>query len=451
MFHHISRSFMIGLGATLLSFSWSVEVDAQECSFDIGPDTVLCHGQSILLHAPTGTLEFHWQNGFQSQTISTENSGTYWCSATFLQPGSNIVANGDFSLGDTDFSTDFVHGTGGTWGLLSLEGTYAVTTDPNLVHINFASCDDHTGDGGPMLVVNGSPLPDADIWCQTVDVTPNTYYAFSAWLMSCTPDNPAIMDFRVDGVSLGTPLLASSTTCDWNQFYALWNSGTATSVTICIINQQLAVSGNDFALDDISFSPLCSYTDSVHVTVLPEAPVVDAGPDGALCPGDTAEVTATLVPDTWPLTDVSYLWSTGADSAQVLVTEPGDYTVTATGRCLNSQSSVTFVPDTCAPPPPIPTGLAMPNVFTPNGDGSNDTFGPIVWGPPAGFSMEIRNRWGQEVFSTQNVEERWDGRVDGGPLAEGTYFWIVRYGNYHADGSLTQEKLTGNVTLLRNH
>jgi len=398
-------------------------------------------------------MEFHWQNGFQSQSISTDTSGTYWCAATFLLPGSNVVTNGDFSLGDVDFSTDFVHGTGGSWGLLSLEGTYAVTTNPSLVHSNFWDCVDHTG-GGPMLVVNGSSLPDADIWCQTETVTPNTYYAFSAWLMSCTHDAPAIMDFRVDGVSLGTPLLASQDTCEWNQFYALWNSGTATSVTICIINQQLEPSGNDFALDDISFSPLCSYTDSIDVTILPTAPAVDAGPDGALCPGDTAEVTATLVPDTWPLTDVSYLWNTGADSANILVTEPGEYTVTATGLCLNSQSTAVFLPDTCEPPPPIPplpTEIYMPNVFTPNGDGNNETFGPIVLGPPDGFSMEIRNRWGQVVFSSQNVDHRWDGRSDGGPLPEGTYFWIVKYGKYHEDGSLTQEKLTGNVTLLRDH
>ena len=425
---------------------------AQGCTFDLGPDTTLCHGQSILLHAPPGTLEFHWQNGFQSQTISTDTSGTYWCAATFMQLGANIVTNGDFSLGDTDFSTDFAHGTGGTWGLLSNEGTYAVTTNPNLVHVNFSSCGDHTG-GGPMLVVNGSSLADADIWCQTVTVTPNTYYAFSAWLMSCTPDNPAIMDFRVDGVSLGTPLLAASTTCVWNQFYALWNSGAATTVTICIINQQLAASGNDFALDDISFSPLCNYTDSIHVTILPPAPVVNAGPDGALCPGDTAEVTAALVPDTWPM-PVSYHWNTGADSAQIQVTGPGEYTVTATGLCVNSQSTVVFVQDTCEPPPPIPpppTEISMPNVFTPNGDGVNETFGPIVVGAPQGFSMEIRNRWGQLVFSSQDVGHRWDGRADGGPLPEGTYFWIVRYGKYHADGTTTQEKLTGNVTLLRSH
>jgi gliding motility-associated-like protein len=446
MFHRIDNCSKAILCTVILSIGIP-SAQAQECEFDIGPDTTLCHGQHLFLHAPDGTLEFHWQNGFQSQMISADTTGTYWCSATFLQPGTNVVVNGDFSLGDEDFSTDFVHGSGGTWGELSLEGTYAITTDPSLVHVNFTPCGDHTG-GGSMLVVNGSPLADADIWCQTIDVAPNTYYAFSAWLMSTTPSNPAIMDFQVNGVSLGTPLLASSTTCQWDQFYALWNSGDLTSVTICIINQQLAVSGNDFALDDISFSPLCSYTDSIHVTVLPAAPQVDAGANGALCPGDSAEVLATLVPDDWPLQDVSYSWSTGAVTPGITVTEPGEYTVTASGRCLNSQATVEFLPDTCEPPVPPATELYMPNVFSPNGDGVNDGFGPIILGDPDGFSMVIRNRWGQEVFTSRSASAKWDGRVDGGPLPAGTYYWIVKYGERHDDGTISPRELTGNVTLL---
>jgi gliding motility-associated-like protein len=90
----------------------------------------------------------------------------------------------------------------------------------------------------------------------------------------------------------------------------------------------------------------------------------------------------------------------------------------------------------------------MPNVFTPNGDGINDTFGPIVVGPPDGFSMEIRNRWGQEVYTTQNVSDKWDGRANGAALPAGTYYWIVKYGERHEDGTVTPRKLTGNVTLL---
>lgn len=428
------------LAAVALWSGLTGTLKAQGCAFDLGPDTTLCNGQYLMLHGPTDALSMHWQNGFTSQNITATASGTYWCTATFPQVGTNIVVNGDFSQGDMDFTTDFVHGTGGLYGLLSAEGTYAVTTDPSLVHNNFSSCTDHTG-GGQMLVVNGSPLANADIWCQTVAVTPNTYYAFSAWLMSVTPDNPAEMDFLANGVSLGTPLLASSTTCEWNQFYAVWNSGTSTSVDICIINQQLAVGGNDFALDDIEFSPLCSFSDTIEVTILAPAPVLDLGEGGALCPDITADVHATLVPD-WPYTDLSYSWSTGEDTPDITVPGPGTYTLTVDGPCVQLVDSVTFEPDVCE------TVITMPNVFSPNGDGVNDAFGPIYIGEPQGFRMEIRNRWGQVVFTSTAVNNKWNGRADGGPVPSGTYFWTIKYGARMPDGSMQQKKEAGNLTLL---
>ncbi len=418
---------------------WGVQ--AQSCEFSLGPDTTLCAGQYLLLHGPDGALAMQWQNGQQSQFINTEGTGTYWCTALFPITGDNVVQNGDFSLGDTLFSTDFVYGTGGSWGLLSAEGTYAITTDPSLVHNNFASCTDHSGTG-QMLVVNGSGLANADIWCQTVVVAPNTDYAFSAWLMSTTSANPAIMDFQVNGQSLGTPLLASSTTCEWDQFYATWNSGAQTTATICIINQQLALDGNDFALDDIEFAPLCSWTDSVEVTVMPAQPVLELGEGGALCPGETAEVSSTLVP-AWPNPAITYAWSTGETTPGITVPEPGTYGLAVSdGHCLNVADAVVFLPDTCG------TDLSMPNVFTPNSDGVNDGFGPIFTNPPSWFSMEVRNRWGQVVFTSHSANNRWNGRAADGVLPDGTYFWVVRYGKLQDNGGTSEELTTGVVTLL---
>lgn len=443
--HMRNRSIFKALAlAALSAFSALVcggWAQAQTCAFSLGPDTTLCNGQNIMLHGPVGALSIAWQNGFPSQNISAATSGTYWCTATFPQTGGNIVVNGDFSLGDTDFTTDFLHGSGGAYGLLSDEGTYAVTTDPSLVHTNFASCADHAG-SGQMLVVNGSSQPNANIWCQTVDVAANTHYAFSAWLMSVTPDNPAEMDFLVNNTSLGAPLLASSTLCEWNEYYGVWNSNSSTTATICIINQQLATSGNDFALDDITFAPLCSFTDSLEVTVLQPAPALDLGEGGALCPGSTSHAEASLVPPDWPYSDLVYAWSTGEHGTGITVPGPGTYSATVQGRCVNASASVTYTLDTCE------TELAMPNVFTPNGDGVNDGFGPIFSGEPSGFSMEVRNRWGQVVFNSSKASTRWNGRAEGGMLPDGTYFWIIRYGERRNDGSVSQVTKSGSVTLL---
>ena len=54
--------------------------------------------------------------------------------------------------------------------------------------------------------------------------------------------------------------------------------------------------------------------------------------------------------------------------------------------------------------------IYIPNVFTPNGDGTNDTFEAKGVGIIK-FSMQIYDRWGHEVFQTKDIYNSWDGRV----------------------------------------
>lgn len=69
--------------------------------------------------------------------------------------------------------------------------------------------------------------------------------------------------------TLGSIFNVSSQTCTWQNFYAVWNSGPVTSANICIVNQNTAQSGNDFAVDDIVFSPTCRVSDTVRLEVAP--------------------------------------------------------------------------------------------------------------------------------------------------------------------------------------
>jgi hypothetical protein len=87
--------------------------------------------------------------------------------------------------------------------------------------------------------------------------------------------SPAILQFSINGIQLGTPFTAPAALYTWQQFSTTWNSSTNTTATICIVNQNTATSGNDFGIDDISFHEC-----SCNVTV-------DAGPDGSVCPGES--------------------------------------------------------------------------------------------------------------------------------------------------------------------
>lgn len=66
----------------------------------------------------------------------------------------------------------------------------------------------------------------------------------------------------------------------------------------------------------------------------------------------------------------------------------------------------------------------IPNTFTPNGDGLNDTFG-IAGEALNEFRMQIFNRWGQLVFESGNPNERWDGTFRGDKVSEGVYVYKV--------------------------
>lgn len=67
--------------------------------------------------------------------------------------------------------------------------------------------------------------------------------------------------------------------------------------------------------------------------------------------------------------------------------------------------------------------IDMPNLFTPNGDGFNPVFKPIVFQNVLDADLIIINRWGQRIFYTRDVETGWDG----GDAPAGVYYWLLRY------------------------
>lgn len=255
----------------------SPDLFAQNCeqfSLNAGADVSVCQpGSNVPLSAQFNglPLSVSWSPGTgvgnpsSLNTTATVSTTTTYTVAVRIISDENLITNGTFALGDTGFFTDYVPGTGGSVGLLTNEGQYAIADNAGDTHNQFADCDDYTGNGN-MLVVNGSGNPD-NVWCQNVVVEPNTDYDFSAWVTSVVSQNPANLQFSINGFLLGNVFNASSTTCTWQEFSELWNSGNATNATICVVNVNEDPAGNDFALDDISFRPVCEYTDDITITV----------------------------------------------------------------------------------------------------------------------------------------------------------------------------------------
>ena len=86
-----------------------------------------------------------------------------------------------------------------------------------------------------------------------------------------------------------------------------------------------------------------------------------------------------------------------------------------------------------------------PNAFTPNGDALNDSFRPIVVGSNS-YELFVYDSFGKVIFSTSDIEEKWDGTYNGIPAAEGIYIYKVVL-TKQSDVVVFSEQ--GTVTLIR--
>jgi len=116
-------------------------------------------------------------------TVTVSTTSSLYKLTLITEKDTNLVINGDFSSGNTGFSSSYTYAPSTTY---LPEGDYAITTDPHLVHSGAPSFGDHTSGIGNMMVINGASTP-VDVWCQSIPVTPNTYYAFSAWFANWSP------------------------------------------------------------------------------------------------------------------------------------------------------------------------------------------------------------------------------------------------------------------------
>ena len=97
-----------------------------------------------------------------------------------------------------------------------------------------------------------------------------------------------------------------------------------------------------------------------------------------------------------------YLWSTGSTDSVLKITTPGIYWLEGTddNNC-KGKASISITAKECL------SGFHIPSAFTPNNDGKNDTFKPLLYGNLKNFDFTIYSRWGQIVFHSTDVKKGW--------------------------------------------
>ena len=109
----------------------------------------------------------------------------------------------------------------------------------------------------------------------------------------------------------------------------------------------------------------------------------------------------------------------------------------------NKNEQIVSISNTIAVDKPLT--LYAPNVFSPDGDGTNDFFAFKGQGVE-NYSLEVYNRWGQMVYQANDLSDEWNGDYRGTPAPLGTYVYQVKAVNYTGENIIVKK---GSIVLIR--
>ena len=324
--------FFIGLFALLFaypSFSQSIGDRVELDTFYLGmrvADTI-CVGESVRLscdpkYADKDILSYEWidvETGavvsrMRDLVVSPKKTKKYVLSFRYLSRSPELVTNGDFEAGRTGFTTEYRFVNTTPWNAGSElwdEGTYVVGRNPQTYHPYFISLGDHTTGRGEMLIGNGDPVRNRIVWTQDIQVVAGEIYAFSTWVNWVnrgTGNASPLLYFRIGNQEV--PCYGKNNQISyfdqgkWLQYYTTYQALNTGRITISLRNKCTDRNGNDFAVDDISFTPVSVVIDSVVVKVSPQ---VEIGPlrSPEYCEGTNVNIQ----PDVYGSGTLTYLWS----------------------------------------------------------------------------------------------------------------------------------------------
>jgi len=372
---------------------------------NLGPDETLCPGETLTLDTQLGQ-EGEWQDGTVSETYTVDSPGIY-----------SVTIEG--SCGD---GSDEIEVFEGFLPSIELDENFSLCQGQS-VEISIEPEDQveyqwNTGDVGESIEVQSAGIYEvigtSQDGCQS-----------SAETEVLILDGP---ELSVEGpaqlCSGESGLLAA--TGDAGIY--TWNDGsTGTSLEV---NAPGVYSVNLVLDNGCSNTVFYSIPEGDSPIVFPS--------DSTFCDGNTFTFTVES-----PNAGIS--WPGLSDTEFLSVDRAGIYTYEAENECGSITGVVNLETRDCSCP------TYVPNAFSPNGDGLNDLFRPVINCPVENYDLRIYNRWGNEVFASNDPNQNWNGAS----LQEGDfftqseiYFYIIRFDNSLQPLSETLE-FSGSLTLLR--
>ena len=267
--------------------------------------------------------------------------------------------------------------------------TYAVTT----------SLSDGSGctatDSVQVTVLTLTP-PSVSIAASASQVCGNVPVMFTA---TATAGGPAPQyQWLVNGTAAGT----NSDTITLNTL------GSGDIVSCLLTNNESCASINNASSNAIS------------LPVFP-SPTVDASPFVAINYGSNTPLNAITTGNI-----SSVVWSPVIELNNSRIVNPVASPTATTLYTITVQSSDDCLASDTVTVKIISKDVVVPNAFTPDGNGENDTFKPVVLGAALDYLFVVYNRWGQKLFEIRTAGIGWDGAVSGHLQPAGVYTWYLQ-------------------------
>lgn len=219
-----------------------------------------------------------------------------------------------------------------------------------------------------------------------------------------------------------------------------WDFGNNDTINQKDVTKSFAIANYTVSLKVTTSKGCTSNPDHTETFTIYKQPVVDAGPNLYTPEGKPILIAATSNNNTALF---KYIWTPNTYLDDDTLLNPICTPIFTTtykllaygggGNCIASDS-VKIV---------ALKQLAIPNAFSPNGDGINDKWDISFLNDYPNCKIEIFNRNGQLMYRSIGYSGPWDGRINGNPLPVGTYYYIIELNN-NGYG-----KLSGSVTILR--
>jgi gliding motility-associated-like protein len=433
-------------------------------SLNLGPDSVICPGNSIKLNAHAGFTSYKWQDGSTDSIYIATQPGMYYvevvagCTGATLRDTVNISPHAPIPLSigpdRSKCNNDTLH----------------LDAPPGFINYTWSPAYNISSTTGMSVVVN--PLTDTSYFLKA-EKTPGCF-AF---------DTVAIKTYQSPPINLGPDVsFCKNDSVVFNagigfSTYA-WNTGNVNQYQVAKVIGVYSVVATTVEG--------CKSFDTANVQIVYQIPIVNLDKSSSLCEGTTRTLDAgagfnsyvwddgsssrfrsvfntgtyfvnvqdvhgcrggdtTTINTINPLpkgflpadTSIcsygkleliptgsydSYLWNNNANSKSITINKPGLYwlKVTDAKKCTGGDSILVTQKDCMV-------GFYVPNAFSPKRNGYNDVFRPLLFGVVKKYEFTIYNRWGQMIYHSTTLGEGWDGTLSGKTQDAGTYVWMCTY------------------------